>query len=369
MLHKSEVELTYLRATTTDSVTYHFSWESNTDNLLYVFTLSYNGADLVSDTVSELSDNYTLPYNGVYYWSVQAIDPSYKKMLGGRVYGDDIVVSACVEPIANLETSVEGRIITYSWELNVPRVIYYLYRITSDGSRYWLMASEPSNVTSIVYDADVDGVYRLELRACIETAPGQYTGTGYWLTTDVRIFAGETYTLQVNATEGGFIYSPNPSGEYAAGYSVEVGAYPYEHYHCVEWSDGYPTEWRYITITSDTTITAIFEKDRYTVTFLNEDGSLIEEEEWEYGSIPYCSETPVKESTDAVTYVFAGWSPQISAVTENVTYTAVFTESPIHTDVERVEQSADPVYKILRNDQIFILRGDKIYTLTGQEVK
>lgn len=369
MLHKSEVELTYLRATTTDSVTYHFSWESNTDNLLYVFTLSYNGADLVSDTVSELSDNYTLPYNGVYYWSVQAIDPSDKKMLGGRVYGDDIVVSACVEPIANLETSVEGRTITYTWEMNVPRVIYYLYRITSDGSWYWLMESEPSNVTSIVYDADVDGVYRLELRACIETAPGQYTGTGYWLTTDVRIFAGETYTLQVTATEGGFIYSPNPSGEYAAGFRVEVGAYPYEHYHFVEWSDGYPTGWRYITITSDTTITAIFEKDRYTVTFLNEDGSLIEEEEWEYGSIPYCSETPVKESTDAVTYVFAGWSPQISAVTENVTYTAVFTEIPIHTDVERVEQSADPVYKILRNDQIFILRGDKIYTLTGQEVK
>ncbi len=368
MLYKSEVELTNLTATTTDSVNYQFSWESNMDSLLYVFTLAYSGTTIVSDTLSEWNYNYTLPYNGLYDWSVHAIDPSDKKILGGWVYGKSIQTTSSIDPIVNLQGSVDGRTITYTWEMNVPQVMIYLYKQTFNGW-YQVIDGELSSLTSFVYEADEDGVYRLSIGAYTENASGQYIAIGYWITKDVPVFTGETFTLQVNAAEGGYIVDPNPSGEYAVGFSVEVGAYAYEHYHFVGWSDGNPYNWRYITITGDTTITAIFEKDTYLVTFLNEDGSLIEEGEWEYGSIPSCSITPVKESTDTETYVFAGWSPQIAAVTENATYTAVFTNGGLHTDVEDVQTATDNIQKILRDGRIYILRGDKIYTVTGQELR
>ena len=41
----------------------------------------------------------------------------------------------------------------------------------------------------------------------------------------------------------------------------------------------------------------------------------------------YNGETPAKDSTAQFSYVFTGWSPSITAVTENVTYTAVFDEN------------------------------------------
>jgi hypothetical protein len=339
------------------------------DNLLYVFTLAYSGATIVSDTLSEGNYSYILPYNGLYDWSVHAIDPSDKKIMCGWVYGEPIRENSSIEPIVNLQGSADGRTITYTWEMNVPQVLIYLYKQTAEGGWYQIIYGEPSNLTSLVYEADEDGIYRLNLGACVETTPGRYASIGYWVTTDVRVFTGETFTLLVNATEGGYVASPNPSGDYAPGFPVEVGVYAYEHYHFVGWSDGYPGNWRYITLNCDTTITALFEKDTYIVTFLNEDGSLIEESEWEYGSIPSCSITPVKESTDTETYVFAGWSPQITAVTEDVTYTAVFTNSDIHTGVEGIPAATDNIYKILRDGQILILRDDKIYTITGQEVR
>ena len=63
----------------------------------------------------------------------------------------------------------------------------------------------------------------------------------------------------------------------------------------------------------------------YTVTFLNEDGTLIAEQTYAYGAEVVAPEAPTKAEDDKYTYEFAGWTPAIENVTGNATYTATFT--------------------------------------------
>ena len=88
----------------------------------------------------------------------------------------------------------------------------------------------------------------------------------------------------------------------------------------------------------------------YTVTWKNYNGDILEEDfEVPYGSIPsYDGETPIRESENNIQYIFSGWSPSISAVIENVIYTAMFNE--INND--------DVIHKpILSNDNKTIQYG------------
>lgn len=83
-------------------------------------------------------------------------------------------------------------------------------------------------------------------------------------------------------------------------------------------------------VTGDVTYKAVFEQrvNQYTVTWKNWDGTELEIESAAYGDIPvYTGKEPVKEGDAGHTYTFSGWTPEITAVTENTEYTAVFTEN------------------------------------------
>ena len=81
-------------------------------------------------------------------------------------------------------------------------------------------------------------------------------------------------------------------------------------------------------------------KNQYEVIFQNEDGTELQRSNVTYGETPkYNGETPVKESTAEFTYIFAGWSPSITAVEGAQTYTATY--SSVKNQYEVIFQNED----------------------------
>ena len=80
-------------------------------------------------------------------------------------------------------------------------------------------------------------------------------------------------------------------------------------------------------VTGDTTYTAQFSKtsNKYTVTWKNYDGTVLATDSMEYGATPsYTGTVPEKPANEGGRYLFLGWSPSVTAVIQDVTYTAWF---------------------------------------------
>ena len=70
----------------------------------------------------------------------------------------------------------------------------------------------------------------------------------------------------------------------------------------------------------------------YTVTWKNDNGTVIDTVEVEENIVPNHTD-PTKTADEKYTYTFAGWTPEVVAVTGDATYTANFTAVPILYDV------------------------------------
>ncbi len=102
-------------------------------------------------------------------------------------------------------------------------------------------------------------------------------------------------------------------------------------------------------VTEAATYTATFTQtvNKYTITWVDGNGVTLKTEDLEYGAIPsYTGTTPTKAEDENYTYTFNGtWSPAITSVTDDATYTAQFNatskETGFWADIVDVDNSAN----------------------------
>ena len=80
-------------------------------------------------------------------------------------------------------------------------------------------------------------------------------------------------------------------------------------------------------VTGNASYTPVYTKEpkQYTITFNNYNGRQLWTTTVPYGETPvYNGETPTRQRTQQYSYEFAGWSPELTAVSGDATYTALF---------------------------------------------
>ena len=143
----------------------------------------------------------------------------------------------------------------------------------------------------------------------------------------VANFAINSYAIGTTAGDHG---SVEGSGTYNHFSSITVKAIPDTGYHFVNWTENgnvVSTSPSYtFTVTGARDLTATFAINYYTVKYVNDDGTVLQETQVAYGNNAYYQQktTPTKKPTAQFTYTFAGWDNKVTLVTDDVTYTATY---------------------------------------------
>ena len=121
------------------------------------------------------------------------------------------------------------------------------------------------------------------------------------------------YTITLSAGEGGIVSTTG--GEYELGQTVSVTATPQGEYVFKNWSDGNTNATRTITVSTNATLTANFEKKKYPLTVnIEGEGQVLEEIVNAGRTTDYNSGTTVKLSAEpAEGWEFVGWTGAIES--------------------------------------------------------
>ena len=105
------------------------------------------------------------------------------------------------------------------------------------------------------------------------------------------------------------------------------------------------------------------------VTFRNYDRRELQRSKQPCGFIPtYDGATPTRPGNAQYEYVFAGWTPELTEVTGDATYTATYKPTAKTEGINNAEVG-ETATKVIIDNQIFIRRGGNIYTIDGQRVQ
>jgi uncharacterized repeat protein (TIGR02543 family) len=142
-----------------------------------------------------------------------------------------------------------------------------------------------------------------------------------------KLTIGVMCAVEVGTEGGGTAFASPDSG--LTGTNVSLTATPDEGWQLKEWrvvSGGVAVEDDAFAIgLEDVKVVAVFERQEFTVRFVDEDGTELQSGTVAWGETPaYAGEKPTKAATAQYTYAFAGWSPKIAPVSGDATYTAIY---------------------------------------------
>ncbi|MBQ7762595.1 MAG: InlB B-repeat-containing protein, partial [Flavobacteriales bacterium] len=183
-----------------------------------------------------------------------------------------------------------------------------------DTLTYTFTAQWEEQPASLTVTKTIDGVPALPDDFTI-TVTGE-DGRHDTLTVPEAAKSGSTYTWALNALAAGS-YTVTEDGADIDGYELSGASVT---------SDS-------VTLSPGGSGTAglsnVYTEKTFTVTWEDYDGNVLEtDENVAYGSAPsYDSAQPQRAPTASTVYTFKGWSPSFSPFTEDITYTAVYTES------------------------------------------
>ena len=174
-------------------------------------------------------------------------------------------------------------------------------------------------------------VYTGEMPSRPATAEYTYTFAG-WDAELAEVTGEATYTATFSNTLNKYLITFKNGDETLQSTEVEYGSVPaYEGATPTKPSDaqysyafaGWDVE--PIAVTGEATYNATFTPTQigYTITWLNENGTLIDQTIVAYGTVPEHADA-TKENTAEFTYTFVGWDKPLSVVTADETYTAQY---------------------------------------------
>ncbi|MDB9713683.1 VCBS repeat-containing protein [Flavobacteriaceae bacterium] len=162
------------------------------------------------------------------------------------------------------------------------------------------------------------------------------------------------YTITLSAGDGGTVSTTG--GEYEAGQTVSVTATPQGEYVFTSWSDGITDATRTITVSSNTTLTANFEKKKYPLTVnIEGEGEVLEEIVNAGRTTDYDSGTTVKlTAVPAEGWEFIGWTGAIES-----------TELEVQLLISEAKEVKAEFRKVLIQHTKSIIEGDSDKVVTG----
>ena len=286
----------------TGDVTYHASYEGD----VRYYTVTFMAGDKVIKTVE-------VPYNGSVADADQPAATSRDLYKEGYYF-----VKWDVEP----EYVTEDMTVNAVWEI----LTYTITFKNEDG--------KVLDTQTVAYGKTP--VYGGETPVKAATAQYTYTFAG-WDTAIASVTGEATYTATYSATVNEYtIKFVDEDGTVLQSSEVEYGAKP-------EYTGKTPVkaataQYTYkfagfgeiAVVTGEATYTATYSStvNKYTIKFVEEDGTELQSSEVAYGETPvYSGETPVKAADAQYTYKFAGWNTAIASVTGDATYTATYSST------------------------------------------
>ena len=219
-----------------------------------------------------------------------------------------------------------------NWDGSVLQEGYYTCEDAENGEVYYMDAPERPEDDNYTYKFrgwdPADGTMPMEIHADTDYTAQYNKFEKLTVTFDANGGTGTMETVKIANGNSGTSYTLPECGFTRPGYTFDgwliTGTVGYNAYEKEELQDGKWDDTRLLAF-SNLILKASWKVNSYTVTWKNYDGTELATTAVEYGKVPaYTGDTPTHPEEQHYTYKFAGWSPELSAVTSDVTYTAQF---------------------------------------------